>query len=403
MKANKRKGILSFIFFCFIIISLIFSFSSSALAQQRERAGEEPRIKIGSLEIHPSLEVEQVWDDNIFQESTNEQHDLITLTRPGIRFFIPITGDHYLDLDYFAELSVFSDNSQENYQNQTLNAGGNLNFPGGLYFMVRDIYRDTTDPSSSAEQSDLDPRTRKKLNTALSTLGYKLGEKSRAELGFSYYTIDYEDPANDRLDRSEVAGRGTYFYKFWPKTTALFEFVHSSNMFDQLAQTDPQDDSKAYEFNTGLRFNTDAKLRGDIRVGYEKRDFETIGDDDNFVFDADLTWLATPKFTGRISFSRSTENAESSTDEFYTHNEVSVGATHRFTNKLYGSIDFTYYKDDYNTDREDENAIEVVEAGYYFKEWLRVFVRYEREDFDSTIDLNDYEDNRVSFGIAMTY
>ena len=402
MKANKRRGVLSFIFFCFIIIALIFSFSSSALAQQRERAGEEPRIKIGAFEIHPSLEVEQVYDDNIFLESTNEQHDLITLTRPGIQFFLPIR-DHSLDLGYFAELSVFSDNSQENYQNQTLNAGGNLNFPGGLYFEVRDIYRDTTDPSSSAEQSDLDPRTRKKMNTVLSTLGYKLGEKSTAELGFSYYTLDYEDTNYDNLDRSEVTGRGTYFYKFWPKASILFEFVHSSNMFDQLAKTDPQDDSKAYEINTGLRFDPDAKLRGDVRVGYERRDFETIDDDDNLVFSAGLTWLPTPKFTGRISFSRSIENSESSTDEFYRHNQVSVGVTHKFTDKLYGSVDFTYYKDDYNTDREDENAVEVVEAGYYFKEWLRVFVKYERQDLDSTINLNDYEDNRVSFGIAMTY
>jgi|GEM_PF-2411352 len=387
---------------CMILIFLFLLVSLPAHSQQKEE--EKPAIRIGQLEIHPTLTVEGIFDDNIYLTNGGEIDDFITITSPGFVALYPF-GNHSIDIGYIADLAAFSDNTDENYQNHLANIGATLDF-AFLYADLRNVYNDTTDTSSSAEQANLDPRTRNVNNTTTAKVGYRISEKTKAEFNFSYYTIYYDKASNAHLERDEAKYGGDFYYKILPKTSVVLGFVHSVNQFKQLAKTDPQDDSTAYEYNIGLSFDPDAKLTGEVRVGYENRDFEIVDDTDNFVASAGLTWFATPKFTGRLIGARTLENSSSGADEYIKSNVISVGATNYFTDRLYGSFDLTYSFDDYNTDREDELLTEVVEAGYDLTEYLKAYVKYERKDNDSTLntnDYNDYEDNRLTVGGSFTY
>lgn len=394
---QKNKTGKSGLFTCMMLVFFLLV-SLPAHAQQEE---EKPKIKIGQLEIHPTLTVEGIYDDNIFLTNGSEEDDFITITSPGFVALYPF-GNHSIDVSYLADLAAFSDHEKENYQNHLANVGAKLDF-AFLYAEVRNVYNDTTDTSSSAEQANLDPRTRNVNNTTTAQIGYRISEKTKAQFNFSYYTIYYDKASNERLERDEAKYGGDLYYKILPKTSIVLGFVHSVNQFKQLAKTDPQDDSTAYEYNIGLSFDPDAKLTGEVRVGYENRDFEIVNDTDNFVASAGLTWFATPKFTARLIGVRSIENSSSGTDEYIKSNVISVGATNYFTDRLYGSFDFTYSFDDYNTSREDELLTEVVEAGYDLTAYLKAYVKYERKDNDSTLNTNDYEDNRVTVGGSFTY
>jgi hypothetical protein len=76
--------------------------------------GQEPSQR---LTLIPSLSLGERYDDNIFETSTDKQHDFITVISPGIRVqylpTAPTLGTQF-DLDYNAAIEFFADHSSQN-------------------------------------------------------------------------------------------------------------------------------------------------------------------------------------------------------------------------------------------------------------------------------------------------
>jgi hypothetical protein len=76
--------------------------------------GQEPSQR---LTLTPSLSLGERYDDNIFSDRTNKQHDFITVLSPGIRVQYltpaPTIGTQF-DFDYRANIEFFADHSSEN-------------------------------------------------------------------------------------------------------------------------------------------------------------------------------------------------------------------------------------------------------------------------------------------------
>lgn len=363
-------------------------------------------IRLGKLEIYPRIETEVVYDDNIFLEAEDEQHDFITHWRPDVHARWDLAGVHALELGARADIADYSDNEQENFQNHTFEGALFLNFPR-IYFRGYEYFTDTTEPSSSAAQSDLDPRTRHEDNEVLGIVGLKFGEKAKIEFDSRYFDTDYERSDLKRLELNEIGGGATFFWRIASKTNIFVGYEFIEVIFDDLDKVDPQDDSESHVGLVGLDFEPGGKLLGRVAAGAQYRDFESLEDRTIPAFVGELTWFATPKLIIAARFSREFEDptsAPASADEFLEATEVEASLIYQLTHRLVARITGEYVINDYNTVREEDRSRAVAEIAYFIiRDILQLSVKYERIDNDSTVEADDYDVNRGSIEALLQY
>ncbi len=93
-------------------------------------------LRIGPVEIHPSLTIQETYDDNIFLEESEEEADFITNISPTLELVIPLRR-HRFRLSYAPGVFVFGGNSEENFVSHLVGAELALNFPLGLRMALR--------------------------------------------------------------------------------------------------------------------------------------------------------------------------------------------------------------------------------------------------------------------------
>jgi hypothetical protein len=359
-------------------------------------------FRIGSLELYPRLEVEEVYDDNIFLESEREQHDFITHWRPDVHARWNLR-DHAIELGGSGDIADYSDNERENFTNHSFDGAIFLNFPR-MSFNVLEYFTDTTDPSSSAIQSELDPRTRHEDNEIVSVIGIILGEKAKVEFDARHFDIDYERSDLKNLERNEVGGGASFFWRFAPKTNFFTGYEFTEVIFDDIDKSDPQDDSENHLWLVGLSFEPGAKVFGRVSAGTQHRDFESLKDRTTLAFATDLSWFATTKLTFAFHLSRGFEDSSSSTDQFIRATKVRASLRYDLTNRLSVRFEGEYDNDNYDTAREEDTGRGAGEISYFIiRDKLRLNARYERTGHDSTTASNDYDVNRVSAELLFQY
>ncbi|MFQ5893111.1 MAG: outer membrane beta-barrel protein, partial [Nitrospinota bacterium] len=321
-------------------------------------------LRAGRLEIYPRVEVEEVYDDNIFLDADDEQHDFITHYRPDVHARWAL-GDHVVEVGANADIADYSDNERENFTNHTFDGAIFLNF-ARVTVAAMEYFTDTTEPSSSAAQSELAPRTRHEDNETVGVVGLKFGEKARIEFDARYFDTDYKRPDLKRLELNEIGGGTSFFWRVAPKTDIFAGYEFTEVIFDDLDKIDPQDDSLNHVWLAGLSFEPGAKLVGRVSGGAQFRDFESLEDRTIPAFATALTWFATPKFTLAVHFSREFEDSSSSSaDEFIRATKMRASMAYNLTDRLAVRLEGEYDLDDYNTDREEESGRGVAEIGYF--------------------------------------
>ncbi|MBW2035426.1 MAG: outer membrane beta-barrel protein [Deltaproteobacteria bacterium] len=116
---------------CFLLI-LLFGFSPTAFAKYH-------------FDFTPSISVSEVYDDNIYLNSTNEKSDYITTVTPGFNLNM-VSEKSHLELSY-APGFVWYDKED---QNDTVRHSGTLTFGQDLTqhfsFDLTDTYIKSEDP-----------------------------------------------------------------------------------------------------------------------------------------------------------------------------------------------------------------------------------------------------------------
>src|SRR5215211_3335820 len=108
--------------------------------------GQEPSQR---LTLTPSLGVGERYDDNIFEDPTNKQHDFITVLSPGIRVqylpTAPTLGTQF-DFDYRTNIEFFADHSSENNVGHRLSLMLDSPLSPSLQVSLRELLLITDDP-----------------------------------------------------------------------------------------------------------------------------------------------------------------------------------------------------------------------------------------------------------------
>ena len=106
-------------------------------------------LKIGPLRIHPSLEISQTYDDNIFESPRREHHDFYETYEPKISLELPFRNISF-KFDYGFEIFDYHDNYKihaldPDRVNRRWGGSTNFNFANGFSIKLSDRVRRITE------------------------------------------------------------------------------------------------------------------------------------------------------------------------------------------------------------------------------------------------------------------
>ena len=397
-----------------IAASVVLLFvSSHVFAQLQAPAGG--KIKLGPVEIHPSIGLMETNSDNIYASYDNKpkESDHITTLSPGIRFLLPLKR-HSFQADYKADINLYSYNDETDYINHLFGGALNLDFPGGLIFTLSDDYSIATVPRKWKEKAEFsgskDPYREMdyKANDLNAKVRLNFADRWAVAVWYNNYDFDYDESYNDSGSYNRNLGGGSIFYRFTAKTEAFIEYNYSRVDYDTYNNTDDNKNNMAY---IGLSFDPTAKLNGCLKLGWvEKKYDKTVSgrDDslDKFSCLVDLGYNISVYNQLKLKVYRAIEE-DVDTNVAFTKNDVNMNFRHVLAwnekinlnaNVGYGTFDFeksTTDTDGTSKIRDDEKWYGGVGVGYAIQKCLKFELNYTHTDNDSNFKRYDYSENRV--------
>lgn len=406
--------------FVIIAVSVVLLFVSSPVFAQLQ-APSGGKIKLGPVEIHPSIGLMETYSDNIYATYDNKakESDYITTLSPDIQFLLPLKR-HSFQVGYKADINRYSDNDETDYTNHLFGGTLSLNFPGGLIFTLSDYYSIATVPRKWKEQAGVsgsgDPYREMdyKANVLNAKVRYNFVDRWAFAVWYNNYDFDYDESYDDSGSYDRNLGGGSIFYRFTAKTEAFIEYNYSRVDYDTFNTLDNKN-NLAY---IGLFFDPTGRLNGYLKLGWvEKKYNKTVSGRneslDKFSSLVDLGYNISAYNQLRLKVYRAIEE-DLDTNAPFTKNDVNMNFCHvlKWNEKIninanvgYGTFDFeksTTDTDGTSKIRNDEKWYGGVGVGYAIEKWLKFKLNYTYTDNDSNFKRYDYSENRV-FLSALVY
>jgi hypothetical protein len=351
---------------------------------------------------------------------------LITTVSPGIVLQLPIRR-HFLQLDYHAEI-IEAERFHRQYDTDSHFVNGILNLDfNRLNILAGDNWQSNSTPPTSPS----DIRQDYLQNRAFCDVNYRFANRYKVtgfyrntNREFDNFRSPFDPTVDPRWDNYMENDMGVdLFYRFLPKTSVLFEygFTHRNQTDRGLPDTDRDFDSQRYWL--GFMWEPTAKIVGTIKGGYYQRNYEsgsTSKDWSGFAMEGDLKYKLTSHDTFTLNGFRKpleTSVTESHTPGFapgiYGTYYISTGGTlaytHRFTYKISGIADVSYFNDDYQEEgslgkrREDDRFAAGLSALYQIQDWLAFKLGYRYTNNDSNADDESYRENLYLATLSLTF
>lgn len=407
--------------FLTVLLILVFIFVALPAWGQPPRTGEG-NIKVGPLEVHPSIGITQTWSDNVYRsyDGKAKESDWITTLSPGLELILPLRR-HSVKVGYFADIYRHKDFDENNYTKQLFTASLNLDFPGGLQVTVKNDYIDSEVRRKWREQPGLagpaDPYRARPYdsNDFLTRLRYSFSTRWAAAVWYNYFKYDYDREYDSTGSFKRHLGGGSIFYRIAPKTEFLVEYTRSTVDYPK----NPADDNRNDTVYVGLQFDATAKLSGHLKAGWSQKKYDTpkVGTEDTFdAFSTriDLAYRLTPFDTIRLRGSRTIEE-DSDTNAAFTRDDYSLGYSHilSMNEKIRLNASIGYGRERYEglsadtggilRQRSDDLLYTSLSADYAMQRWLTWTLSYSYFDRDSNFIRYDGSENVVFLNARVSF
>ena len=216
--------------------------------------------RLGPVRVSPFLGLTETYRTNIYQAYADKKADLVSTLNPGMRFELPLAQQHRLSLGYLGSYYFFSRYDQNNHYDHNLNVDGNFNFPGGLALRAGNTLRLATEErtSTTARQRDYN-RITPYLQGA-----YKMADRWKLEANYLLDNLLFLKRIDRNSNYSDHNASLSLFYKFWPKTSALVQYIftYRDHPYQHIS------DNIIHTPLVGLTWDPTAKLSGTVKFGY---------------------------------------------------------------------------------------------------------------------------------------
>ncbi len=222
------------------------------------------RYRLGPVGVSPYLEYDGMYRTNVFQSYSDKKSDFVNIINPGIKFDLPVAGQHLLSLGYLGNDFIFSRFNDLSHFDQNVNADAALNF-SKLSVKFGSTFRDATEePTASLAPFTIGRERPYYRTTPYFQAAYKVADLWRLEGNYQFDDLNFPRVI-DRMDDYQYNTLGTtLFYKFWPKTSALVQYI----AVIRTHAYDSADNNVVQTPLAGLTWEPTAKLSGTVKFGY---------------------------------------------------------------------------------------------------------------------------------------
>jgi len=330
--------------------------------------GEIGELSWGNLQIKPRLGVEEEWNDNIFLERRGKNSDFITRIKPGISLEYPF-GFHQVKLGYDANLEYYNEYSDLDAVNYT--TSGSLLLRSDLFDLSPSIYYAS---QFRRPEEEVGERDRRMITRPAITIEREF-EKITAQANYTYEQKFFKQVKEQ--DRKFHRLKLSTSWKFSPNLNLGAGYERTWKMSLENSDRDGYDDL----IEVGLTGLLPGELTGGVGVGYAIiRGVET---ENKFIFNGSINRpLLLGPFTS-VTLDLGTGCGESVVYPGpYTFYRGRVKLNQSFSEKLTGSIPFTFTLNDYSavTTGSERSKEKILETGltlsYAFRSWLSFQAAY---------------------------
>jgi hypothetical protein len=408
-----------------LLFTMICMIGAVFLAQNVLAAGN---IQIGQIKVLPRVNYKGEWESNIYQTKDDEKSDYLHHIGAGLGLDYTRDKDNYLRIGYDAVNVRYSEYDKNNYWKHNVLATAGYKSPIGFYALFSERFNQSSDPYDNDDAYSTDGDiTKRWTNDAKLGLGFEFSDRIRTEVYYKNYIKEFHSFSDKHKDRMEHSPGIIGYYKFMPKTSALFEYRATFTKYTE--QESISDNAKGYDDNTsqdstyhrffvGLHWDATAKITGDLKLGWGYKDYDNDKDNNGNDYDDDSTWIAETrlayqlfqKTSLRFRLLREDKDDTNAQTSGYEHTKVGIGFDQGITDQLKVVGDFDYTLDTFDYDAKDDNDVDIYNAkiglNYDFNEWLGAGIAYNYRDKSNSAGWkknDDYTDHICSFNVGARF
>jgi len=396
----------------------------------------------------PRISVSEEYTDNLFLTDSNKEHEYITTISPG--FTAQILGKNSgAEISYDPEYAVYNEYDEYDGWRHSVELSGWSELSRYTRLEVSDSFLYTEDPiidsdiaALRAEDPDvlIDSTIRRNrqtyyTNTAGINLIHQFGRADSFNLGFVYSFLENDDPIyedNERYNpyvgltywfapewRSEI--RGDYTKGEFDDSDDLDGWYGSARLIKRFSRhlegfvqyahwvveyDGNSEDFQVYNPSAGFNYTISDDTSFSLEMGYAflNRDVE---DDESFMSAiGNLTKTfrrGSINIIGSAGYEGGHFGAEDlGVAEFW---ELGGSVTYQLTRHLSGNVFGSYRNNEYieeTPDREDKITRAGLGLSMQALEWMLLSLDYAYRTVDSTVDIEEYDENRALFRITLS-
>ena len=386
---------------------ITFCLVLAALSAIKSHAAADDGIEWRHLRISPMLTVSESYSDNLYLVDRNETDDYITTITPEFVIDAAIVPRNYFSLKYRGDFFSYSD--AENFRED--HHLGSLSFNSktakGSHFIAGISAQDTAVQPFSVEEKSKEYTQQNAYADILLSLGKvaEIGtEYSKNDREFDEQQFADDDFKRDTWDLHVLYARS----QVWP-ILLQYRYINQNNNDLDAINTDFQ----SHTVFLGGRWRPARKLSGALRVGYMWAQFDDSNaqEYDGYALDTDLNYAFSEitqfTLTAMRSIQQPTRSARESGD-YFVSTSAGLTITHRRWERITTRLNMFYRETDYKevqisgNVRQDDYYRAGLSIMYSMRSWLSISIGYRYQENNSNIVTEDYTENLVELGIALS-
>jgi hypothetical protein len=326
----------------------------SLQAQRDEQAliGAPVSESVRRFHYELTIQVAEIYDDNVTLASNNRVHDFYTRIGPALRLGFGDTivrEENFLELYYEPDFLIFADHSNFDAVEQVAHLAGQYHFSRLTVGVVENIQLAETGDSqlpgftgTIVHGVNIDTGGRRRINTYATHLSaaYELTGKTFLSSAGDYTLINYP---RGLTDSQRISGNLFLNYQYSPKLVVAAGGTGGRDVLNQA-----NSNQNFEQANLRASYNPTDKLSASGLVGLEFRQFDT-GSHDSVTPVLDLSASYKP-FDGTsisIDASRGTQTSAALLGQDYTSTQVQATAKQRLLQRVVLSFTGGYQNLDY--------------------------------------------------------
>ncbi|WP_371916711.1 outer membrane beta-barrel protein [Pseudomonas sp. C9] len=357
-------------------------------------------INVYGFNFTPTFLVSESYDDNFRELESNVQSSMITRLAPSFELKAE-DRNSATRLIWQPARYIYHDESDASYTAHRVRADSIMEFTDRHRLKLEAEYRKWERTESTAVEGVNDKLNNKRVG-GLYTYGAKSAD-NQIDFGASYAELRYDnaDGVNDDKERNTTGVTTTWYHRIGSNTRGLLEYDHTD--FDYLLANSPRS-SKSDALLAGATWDVTARTTGKVRIGYEKKNFDSSQskDLDNPTWQVDMQWkprtYSTFTFLARQALAEGDDGADAVKSTF-----TQVGWRHGWTERITSVAQAGYgryvYEGQSRTDNLQDYNLGLI---YAMRRWLDIELGYRYRDNDSDADNESFTRNIVSISFNVS-